>query len=477
MQLMIRLKEIFHTNFSLARFLQRPTIAGLVQEMAIEQQDNHLKEPLIPFIATPRGTQVQASFMQESFWFTQQLDVTSPLLNLVHTLHLQGPLNRVYLQDAIQTIMNRHEILRTSFNLMGSQITQVIHDNIAIPIVYINLSSYAFAERENRANTILKEEIQTPFNLELPPLFRIKIVQIEARKHQIIINWHHIIADGWSETIFLHELGALYNAYLSNTQPTLTQLDLQYADYALWQRTILHHTETLRSLENYWQCCINKLPQTMSLPKDKTSKSSEIFSIKTLTFHFSSNLELQINDFCKSNAVTPFILLLAIFEVLLYRFFNQKEVVIRTPLSQREHPTSETLLGCCINVILLHATCDPSIKFDKFLNNVKQSTLEALHHCNFPYQQFLELFRTKSKTGLNAVSPIMFAIHNHPTPNISMNNLEATYEEHRPEAGMFQLSVELINTPTNMTVLIGYNSNIFYKETIFLRFTFLGSHV
>jgi hypothetical protein len=283
-----------------------------------------------------------ASFAQQRLWFLNSLAPENPFYNVSAAIRLTGHLNITALEQTFQEIVRRHEVLRTTFEMAEGQLNQVIVESVTIPLSVVDLRHLAVSEREAAARQQAIAKSQRPFDLTADMLLRVSIFQIDATDHILLLNLHHIIADGWSIGVLVRELGTLYTAFSSGKPSPLPELPIQYADFAHWQREWLQGQ--LESQISYWLKQLANLPG-LNLPTDRTRLAVQTYRGATYNFELSKSLTASLETLSQQEGVTLFMTLLAAFQALLYRYTGQEDIVVGSPIANRNRAELEPLIG------------------------------------------------------------------------------------------------------------------------------------
>jgi amino acid adenylation domain-containing protein len=361
------------------------------------------------------------SFAQQRLWFLDQLVPGNPFYNVPAALRLTGQLDLLALQQTFQAIFQRHEALRTNFIKVDGQPAQIIatHVNLALPI--LDLQSLPSSQRELAAQQILIEEAQRPFNLAGDRLLRVKLLQLQAREFVLLLNLHHIVADGWSLGVLIRELGTLYAAFHAHQSPALPELPIQYADFAHWQRQWLQG-EVLASQLTYWRQQLAALP-VLDLPRDRPRPALPTYRGATHPLALSSQLSASLVALSQQTGVTLFMTLLAAFQTLLYRYTGQEDMVLGAPIANRNRSEVEGLIGFFVNSLVLRVDLSGNPSFQSLLQRVRQVTLAAYDHQDLPFEKLVEALHPERDLSRNPLFQVVFALQNAPVQPLALPEL------------------------------------------------------
>ena len=288
-----------------------------------------------------RDTEMPLSFQQERLWFLMQLEPGNVAYNLPgFTFRLQGDLNEKALRKSINEIIRRHEVLRTIFKDVDGKPVQIIKPAAPIEFILVDLSTDPDGIREEKANDIIKTELKSHFDLENGPLVRAILIRLDKNEYILNMPIHHIVSDGWSFSVILHELSILYDAFCNGRQPRLPAMEIQYADFAVWQREWLQG-DVFKRLINYWKGQLGDEIPTLQLPTDRPRPSVQKYVGAKEFFSLSSNITEKLKILCQKESVTLYMGLLAIFKTLLYRYSGQEDIVVGSPIANRNRTELE----------------------------------------------------------------------------------------------------------------------------------------
>jgi len=404
----------------------------------------------------PHRSNLPLSFMQEQLWFIAQMEPESPMYNVPQTFRLRGPLNFSALQTSLDRVITRHEILRTIFTSQHGRPAQVV-----LPPQPFTLHRV----RSTDWQAWLRTEINRPFNLEHGPILRAALLELASEEHLLFINIHHIATDGWSDSIFLREVSANYTALLAGQETNLPPLPIQYGDFAAWHREWLQG-EILNSQVNYWRHQLHDLPAVLELPTDRPRPAALTYRGTVYGCAFPPELLKKIQTFSAQHGATPFMTLLAVFEVLLYRYSNQEKFAIGTPVATRTHAETASLIGLFINTLVLRADLGGAPTFLELLKKVRETCLGAYAHQDLPFEKLvaeLNLVRDMSRSPLFQV---MFVLQNTPASELVLPNLQVDELLSSTETSKFDLTFSITQKTDGDVLNLQYSTDLFEPQTI-----------
>ena len=396
-QVLARLRENLGLELNLRMLFEAPTLEGFAANVAQLQQDGGVAQGAIHPLS--RHEDLPQSLAQNRLWITWQLDPRSSAYTIPGALRLRGELDEDAVRASLQHLIQRHEALRTRFYERDGRAFQRVDANSEFDLHVIDLRHLPAAEREARAQQIREDEARTLFDLENGPLLRVTLVRLEDEDHQLLVTLHHIIADGWSLNLLIDEFSRLYAAAAQGQTLALPPLALQYADYASWQRQWLAEGEGQRQLV-YWKAQLGEEHPALSLATDHPRSTQQRHSASRHSVRLGASLSEAIRQTAQSHESTSFMLLLAAFQTLLYRYSGQRDIRIGVPNANRPRQETQGLVGFFINTLVLRAELDGRLPFNQLLAATRQAALGAQAHQDLPFEQLLEAFPQAREQGL-----------------------------------------------------------------------------
>ncbi len=462
MRLIARIQADLQVDVSLRVLFEFPTIAGMAESLVgVDSASASALPALVPF---PRHGALPLSFAQQRLWFLDRFEGASTAYHIASNKRLRGDLNSEALGTAINAIVARHECLRTRFVEIDGEATQVIQPVVEIKLQLEDLRGLAAAQREQSTAAILRRERERPFALSQGPLLRGILLRLGEREHILSLSFHHIVFDGWSVGVFNRELAALYGAFCSGQGVPLKPLTVQYADYALWQRHWLQGEELERQL-NYWREHLRDAP-TLNLGTDRPRPARLTYTGARHAFMLSPTLSAQLKDFNQAEKVTPFMSLLAAFQVLLSRHSGQADILVGTPIANRQKPELDSLIGFFVNTLVLRTNLSGQPAFRGVVARVRTAALAAFAHQDLPFERLVEELNPERDLSRHPVFQVMFALQNAPAHPLALPGMEVT-PFHSP-AGLahFDLGLELSAEGDSWAGSFTYNTDLFDAVTI-----------
>lgn len=465
-RLVSSIREKLKVNIEAKDVFLNPTMDELAQVIGQKEED---KQPQIKVF--PRPTHIPLSFSQERLWFIDKLKGSAHYhISLVEKLSISVDKN--VLEYALKTIVERHEILRTViYEKNGSGYQKVLgHDQWKMD--YFELSD---TEAKRDAFT---QYIEKPFDLSKDFLFKAGLFSFGEKGYVLSIVLHHIASDGWSQGVLKKEILELYQAKKENRLAKLDNLPIQYADYAIWQRSRLNEAAMEKKLA-YWKNNLDGVSYP-KLPLDFIRPNIESTNGATIVISINEELTNKINALCKKEGVTLYMLLLTAFKVLLYRYSGQEDICIGSPLANRAHKELENLLGFFVNTIALRSNLSGNPSFNSLLQNVKTTTLNGYMHQDAPFEKVVEQVVKDRDMSMNPLSQVMFVLENTPQV-IELEKTKQVIEEHqllntqltqqdyskvKYQVAKFDLTVNVIEFVDKLDIRLEYCTDLFKPSTI-----------
>lgn len=349
------------------------------------------------------------SYAQQRMWFAWQLNPRGCAYHLPMAVKLRGSVNLQALQRAVDALVKRHESLRTVFRERDDQVVQHVLEAGHVGVEFMDVCVGESAEGEARIDTLVRDEALAPFDLVRGPLLRIKLLKKHHDEHLLLVTLHHIVADGWSMGVLIDELVRLYDAFSQGAEAVLPALPIQYRDYALWQRSWLEAGEQARQLA-YWQDKLGDEHPVLELPADLQRPAVRGDRGERYEVDIDPQRVAQLREVARKHNVTLFVLLLASFSLLLYRYTGQHIQRVGVPIANRHRPETEGLIGCFINTQVLQTAVDPLIDTGELLRRVKASAMEAQSFQDLPFEKLVQALNLDRS---DAHSPLFQVLFNH----------------------------------------------------------------
>jgi amino acid adenylation domain-containing protein len=404
------------------------------------------------------------SFAQQRLWFVHQLAPSSPFYNMSFTLRIRGHLRTDVLQRVVDQIVERHEILRSFFDSRQGVPLQVIAPTAAVPIRTIDLSSLSeLAEQE--VTRLVAEFSRVPFDLTHCPLLRLRLFRLSDQDYVFAVVMHHIIADGWSLGVFTREFSLLYNAFTMDSSSPLPLLPIQYADFTIWQRDWMLGDEAKRQL-NFWRNRLWQPPPELRLLTDRSRITSATYQGSTFRFDLRADLAGELMLQVQKSGTTPFMFLLAVFQILLSRYCDQSDFLLGTVIANRNRPDLESLIGFFVNTLVVRSDTEEGLTFADVLLRVRDSALSAQENQDYPFEALVADQCSQRDIVRNPFFDVLFVMENAPLPALVLNDLEVTVKQIRNDSAKFDLTLFVTQRNDQFECEWEFSSELFENSTI-----------
>ncbi|EPG8169294.1 pyoverdine non-ribosomal peptide synthetase PvdD, partial [Pseudomonas aeruginosa] len=450
-----RVRQEQQLDASLKALFERPVLEAFAQ--GLERTTDAVST--IPL--ADRQQPLALSFAQERQWFLWQLEPESAAYHIPSALRLRGRLDVDALQRSFDSLVARHETLRTRFRLEGGRSYQQVQPAVSVSI-----------EREQFGEEGLIERIQAivvqPFDLERGPLLRVNLLQLAEDDHVLVLVQHHIVSDGWSMQVMVEELVQLYAAYSQGLDVVLPALPIQYADYALWQRSWMEAGEKERQLA-YWTGLLGGEQPVLELPFDRPRPARQSHRGAQLGFELPRELVEAVRALAQREGASSFMLLLASFQALLYRYSGQADIRVGVPIANRNRVETERLIGFFVNTQVLKADLDGRMGFDELLAQARQRALEAQAHQDLPFEQLVEALQPERNASHNPLFQVLF---NHQseirsvTPEVQLEDLRLEGLAWDGQTAQFDLTLDIQEDENGIWASFDYAADLFDASTV-----------
>lgn len=410
------------------------------------------------------------SFAQQRLWFLDQLEPDSAFYNMPGVVRLCGALQLPALEASFNEIVRRHEVLRTTFAMVDGQPVQVITPQQQHSIPVVDLSPLPPAEREVEAQRLTAEEIHRPFDVVSGPLMRVHLLILSEQEHLLLVIIHHIICDGWSIDILIHELAALYEAFRVGHPSPLPELSVQYADFAHWQRQWLQG-EVLEEQLGYWTRQLTGAPQVLALSTDHPRPAAQTYRGATYHFAWPQSLTDQLQSLGRQQGVTLFMLLLAAFKLLLRSETRGEDIVVGTDVANRNRTEIEGVVGFFVNQLVLRTDLSGNPTFREVLERVREVTLGAYAHQDLPFERLVAALRPARSLQHAPLFQVKLILQPAALPSIELPDLSFLPLEGERETAELDLLLSFSEVSGTLHGSFEYATDLFEQTTIerFLR--------
>ena len=459
-QVASRLRATFGVELPLRAVFEAPTLSALAARIRAASASS--APPLRP---APRTGPLPLSFAQQRLWFLHQLHPTSAAYNLPAALRLEGELNTEALRLAFEHLVRRHEALRTTFSPNQGDALQVIHPAARWELPVVDLSAQPEGHRHAEALRQVEQEALRPFELTTGPLLRTTLLRLSEREHLLLVTQHHIVSDGWSIGVLVREMAALYESFQAGQEPRLPALPVQYADYAVWQREWLKG-EPLQAQVDWWKKHLAGAPHALELPTDRPRPPVQSSRGASLPVHLPAALTEPLRALGQREGATPFMALLATFQLLLSRHSGQEDVLVGTPIAHRTRGETEPLIGFFVNTLAMRARVRGHESFRALLAQVRASTLSAFEHQHLPFEKLVEELHPPRDLSRTPIVQVLFALQNAPASELHLPGLTLHALPTESVSSKYDLELYLSEAPDGLRGSFVYNTDLFERATV-----------
>jgi amino acid adenylation domain-containing protein len=464
-QVIHRVRDTLKIELPVRMIFEAPTVAQFSELIQAQLSEGNVtsESPIEP---VSRDRKLPLSFAQQRLWFQEELARGTSTLHIDLEMSLKGPLNQAALEQTFSEISRRHENFRTSFPVIDGEPVQVVQPPARVSIPTVDLSKLNEAERESVEAKLAETALARPFDLETGPLVRLALIRHSEQEHTVQCMLHHIVSDGWSRGVLIREVSSLYEAFGSGEPSPLPELKVQYADYAVWQRERLQGEALERELE-FWKDQLAGAPPLLDLPTDRPRPPVQTYRGAAETFSLSPDLSRRLKALSQQKGTTMFMLLLAAFQTLLYRYTNEEDIVVGTTVANRERSEIEPLIGFFVNMLALRADCSGNPPFLQLLDQVRETTLKAYAHQSVPFEKLIQELRPKRNPGYLPLFQAVFTFQNQPTlMDMTLSDLTLSVPQREVTTTQIDLLFDMDEISGGLQGGVQYNRDLFDRTTI-----------
>ncbi len=463
-QVVARVLDVLDVDLPLTSLFESPTIASLAAVIA-ELKETKTLCNLAPLVRISREGEVPLSFAQQRLWFLAQLDETAPTYHVAGAVRLQGPLQLEVLERSVNEIVCRHEVLRTTFPSVEGRARQVVAPALMVSIPLLDLTHLPRERLDVEMRRALEEEAQRPFDLDHGPLLRLSLLSLDAEEHVLGVVMHHIIADGWSIGVLIREFVALYESFRAGRPSPLSEMPIQYADYAMWQRGWLQGEALERQLA-YWKGRLDGAPAVLELPTDRPRPAVQSHRGAAYRFTVSHGITEQLKALSRQEGATLFMVLLAAFQVLLSRYSGQRDICVGTPIANRTRVELEGLIGFFVNTLVLRTDLSGNPPFTELMRRVREVCLGAQAHQDLPFERLVEELAPVRDMSYGPLFQVMFALQNAPEAVLEIQDLKITPIHVDVRSAKFALTLDITEKRDGLDASLIYSTDLFDELSI-----------
>jgi amino acid adenylation domain-containing protein len=420
--------------------------------------------PLVPLTPVETTSSYHPlSYTQQRLWFLDQLAPGNPAYHIAFAIRFQGQLHIDVLERSLNEVIRRHEALRTTFSIVEGQPVQVITPCLWLPLKVVDCQSLSREAREAEVQRLATRASQQPFPFSQGPLLRAQLVCLAQQQHILLLTLHHIIADEWSAEVLVQELVRSYKAFLLQ-DPPLPALPIQYKDFTHWQRQWLQG-DRLETQLAYWTQQLEGAPAVLALPTDHSRPAVQTYRGARQSLELSHPLTEKLKALSDQASVTLFMLLLAAFKTLLYRYTGQEDILVGSPIANRNRRELRGLIGFFVNTLVLRTDLSGNPSFQELLGRVRQVALGAYAHQDVPFDRLVEVLQPERDVSHTPLFQVLFTLRNAPQVE-AIPDLVLSSSEVDCETAQFDLSLIVETTEQGLTTWLEYNTDLFEAATI-----------
>jgi len=463
-----RLRHLLGVEVPVRRLFERPTLRGFTELVAAARRRDSAN-PLPPIEPGSGGELAPLSYPQERLWFLDQLQPGEAAYVIAAALELRGPLRADWLLDALHRIVDRHAALRTTFEVDGELPRQRVHRRQPPSVARVDLAALPTAERRRQARRLARAEARRPFDLGRGPLVRLRLLRLAGDEHLAVLALHHVVADGWSLGVLLGELSELYTARAEGRPPALPALPVQYPDFARWQRRQLRG-ELLEKLTDYWRRALAGAPMTLELPTDRPRPTVRSYRAGSCELRLPPPLVDNLDATARRLGATPYMVLLGTFQLLLHRLCHQRDLLVGSPIANRDRVEVEGLIGLFVNTLVMRSEltrldpgADPSWR--RLLGRVRETTLEAYGHQEMPFERLVEELQPERQLSRSPVFQALFVFQNAPLEPPALPEIGSRLLPLDPGGAKFDLALALWPAEGSLAASLEVAADLFDPTT------------
>lgn len=461
-RVMARVRAAFGTDLPIQSLFDAPSIAEMASKI-----DAHMRCGIrqLPKILPSEREYWPLSFQQLRLWLLEQVTPGSARYNMTQALQMTGDLDVPTLEKAIMHLVSQHAVFRTGFVLIGDEPAQFIAPQCQIPLNVADLTPLTEAERQAEFGRRISDEVEHPFDLARPPLLRAQLLRMRRDENVLVLTMHHIISDAWSMGVLLHDLSVLYEDLIAGERPSLPRPPIRYVDYATWQREWLSG-ERLERDTAYWTARLRGAPELLQLPTDRPRPAVQTYAGSYLERHLPRAVIEPLRTLAGSERATLYMVLLAAFQVLLYRYSGETDIVLGSPIANRALPELEHLIGFFANTLAIRADLSGNPSFRNHLLRVRDAVLADYAHQEMPFEQLVDRLGVERSLSYEPLFQVMFALQNVPRVEAGTESLTYTARFVGRRTAKFDLTLFLKEDPEGMLAWWEFSTALFDEGTI-----------
>ncbi len=466
MRVVARIRSELGVELPVQRLFEDPTLGSLAARVEREREARRAAPP--PIVRVPRGdgeARIPLSFAQRRLWLLDQVDPGSTVFNVPSTLALDGPLDTAALAAALSEVARRHEALRTVFPSHAGEPWQHVLPAVPLGLPQVDLSGLPSGRRDDEAERLAWSEGKRPFDLARGPLMRTTLLRLDRERHVLLLSLHHIVTDGWSTDVLHRELLVLHEAYAAGRPSPLSELEVQYPDFAAWQRR-WQDRAALTILLADWKWRFGSDLPVLQLPTDRPRPPLQSPAGAFCSRALPADLEQRLRTLSQRAGATPFMTLLAGFQALLQRYTGQDRIVVGTPVAGRDRAELEGMVGFFVNTLVLPGDLAGDPTFLQVVERARQTTVGAFACQDLPFEKLVEDLQPERDRSRSPLFQVMFALQSLPPASPNLGRLSATPLGIGTGTAQFNLTLYMVEMPDGLVAGAEYSTALFEAGTI-----------
>ena len=454
MRLVSRIRATLGVEISIRILFESPSVA----ELGLQLKNS--EKARLPLERRVRPTHAPVSYAQQRLWFLNQLRGTTVEYNLPDALRLRGDLDLAALEQALSTIVERHESLRTHFDVVNDKPVQIVVPARPLDLMVEDISELADMPKQERLQAAMRLVAREPFDLARGPVFRFRLLKLANNEHVLLRAFHHIVWDAWSWNVFDREFVLLYQAFREHREMPLEPLPVQYVDFTLWQLEWLNDGVLQRQLD-YWKKQLERIPEQLELPKDRPRSALQSFSGEMCRMMLSPAQAAGLKHLAQRSSATLYMTLLSVFAVLLQRYSGQDDIVVGSPIANRQESHLEQMIGFFVNTLPMRVRVQPRNSFRELLDSVRGTTLEAYLNQDLPFEKLVEELSPQRILNTTPIFQVLFVLQNAPSSVQEIKGLEIEPVPGYELTVRFELELHIWERETGIEFYWMYNRDLF----------------
>ena len=462
-QVMARVRDAFGVEVALRAIFDNPTIAALARFLECAADSGKALIP--PITRASRDGALPLSFAQQRLWFFDRLYPGTPLYNIATAVRLRGELDVDSLERALDSVVRRHEVLRTTFAEVDGRPVQVINDDAVAPPARIDLSALDPEAAEAESRRLAVEASRHSFDLTRGAMLVVRLIQLAAHDYVGVLTMHHIVGDGWSFEVLVREIARLYNSFTTGEESPLEELPVQYADYAVWQEQLLRGDIYDRQVE-YWKDQLQNIPALLKLPIDRPRSEMQSNAGDRAYLEIGPELTEALRELGRREGVTQYMTFLAAYQTLLRRYTEQEEIVVGSPSGGRSRVEMEPLIGLFVNTLAMKTDFTGNPSFRDLLHRVRETVLGAHANQDLPFDKLVEILRPERTLKHTPIVQVWFVFMNTSPVEFNLPGLTLSFLPTDPGAAKLDLGLTIMEQEDTVTAGLQYKTELFDSATV-----------